>query len=54
LDSGAVGTMVYEEGYVPEVYKCLGYISGWFLTEIDGQTGYIQEDLVTWDAVNTF
>lgn len=52
--SRIVGTMVHEEGYVPEVYRCLGYINGWFLTEIDGKAGFIQEDLVIWDAINTF
>lgn len=53
-DSEVVGTMIHEEGYVPEVYNCLGYINGWFMTEIDGKAGYIQEKLVIWDAINTF
>jgi len=53
-DSQIIGTMEHEQGYVPEVYRCLGYIGGWFLTEIDGKAGFIQEDLVIWDAINTF
>lgn len=54
IKSDVVGTMIYEEGYVPEVYSCLGYIKGWFLTDIDGKSGYIQENLVSWDPINTF
>jgi len=49
-----IGTLIHEEGYIPEVYNCLGYIKGWFLAEIDGKTGFIQEEFVIWDAVNSF
>jgi len=52
--SDAVGTMIHEQGYVPEVYRCLGYIRGWFLADVDGISGFIQEGLVNWDAINTF
>jgi len=49
-----VGSLIYEDGYVPEVYRCLGYIRGWFLVEVDGKTGFIPECHVNWDAVNSF
>lgn len=52
--SDVAGTMIHEEGYVPEVYRCLGYTRGWFLADVDGKSGFIQEDLVNWDAINTF
>lgn len=49
-----IGKMVYVEGYVPEVYPCLGYGDGWFLTEIGGLEGFVHEDFVTWDGMDTF
>jgi len=52
--SGVIGTMVHESGYIPEVYRCLGYIKGWFFTDVNGKSGFIQENLVCWDAINTF
>lgn len=54
IKSDVVGTMTHEEGYVPETYRCLGYIKGWFLTYVDGNSGFIQEELVNWDPINTF
>lgn len=54
VNSDIVGTMVHEEGFVPEVYQCLGYIRGWFLAEVDGKPGFIRESLVNWDPINTF
>jgi len=53
-NSSVVGTMIHEQGYVPEAYHCLGYIRGWFLADIDGKSGFIQEELVDWDSINTF
>jgi len=52
--SGTIGSMIYMDGYVPEVYRCLGYGKGWFQTEIDGKPGFIQENLVIWDAINSY
>lgn len=49
-----VGKMLYEEGYCPETYPCLGYLDGWFKTKVDGKEGYIRESEVNWDAINTF
>jgi len=52
--SEIVFSLCYEEGYVPDTYKCLGYRKGWFQIEKDGATGYIQERLVNWDSIDTF
>lgn len=52
--SDVIGTMIFEQGYVPEVYRCLGYACGWFLTDIDGKSGFIREELVGWDSINSF
>lgn len=53
--SGAVGTLVYEEGYVPETYRCLGYRDGWFKVGLtDGVVGYVNEKYIVWDAIDSF
>lgn len=44
---------------IPEVYPCLGLVSGddnhnWYKTKVNGKTGYIRQDLMQWDAINTF
>ena len=53
--SGVVGTLVYEEGYVPETYRCLGYRDGWFKVELaGGVVGYVSEKYLVWDAIDSF
>ena len=53
--TGVVGMLVYEEGYVPETYRCLGYRDGWFKVELaGGVVGYVNEKYLVWDAVNSF
>lgn len=54
VDSAVLGTMMYEEGYVPETYTCLGYEPGWLKVSLDGKAGYVQETLVDWDFVCRF
>lgn len=49
-----VGKMVYEEGYVPDTYPCLGKVNGWYKTRVNGKVGYVRADLVEWDGMDTF
>ena len=35
-DSPVVGTITYESGNVPDAFRCLGYLPGWFKIEFDG------------------
>ena len=51
--SATVGELRFERGYCPETYRCKGYRDGWFAIEMDGNTGYIREDLVCWDIMDT-
>ncbi len=51
-------TISDEEGMMPEVYPCLGYISGpdegmWYKTKVNGKVGYIRQDLMLWDPINS-
>ncbi|MDE6457053.1 MAG: hypothetical protein K2L31_00460, partial [Muribaculum sp.] len=46
--------MVYEDGYVPDTYQCLGKKKGWYIVKIDGKTGYVHGDAVQWDGMDTF
>lgn len=49
-----VGKLIYEEGYVPDTYPCLGKTKGWYKTKVDGKIGYVRADLVCWDGMDTF
>ena len=52
--SDVVGKLQFESGYCPETYSCKGYKDGWFSIEIDGRIGYIREEYVCWDAIDTY
>lgn len=52
--SDIVGYLENEEGYIPSSYNCLGFKDGWFTVRVEGNTGYIPEDKVDWDAIDTF
>ena len=41
-------------GYLPETYPCLGKKNGWYKIRIEGKVGYVREDLVEWDGMDTF
>lgn len=49
-----VGKMVYEEGDIPWACPCLGKANGWYKVKIDNAVGYVREDLVDWDPIDTF
>lgn len=51
--SEVVGELQFERGYCPDTYNCKGYKDGWFAIEINGNTGYIREEYVYWDAIDT-
>lgn len=51
--SDVVGELQFEKGYCPDTYCCKGYKDGWFSIEINGVTGYIREEYVYWDAIDT-
>lgn len=52
--SAVVGQLLYDEGYTPETYRCLGFRDGWFEIEFDGTPGFVREDQVIWDAIDSF
>ena len=56
--SAVIATVRDTKGKLPVVMKCLGLVreSGyyWFKVEVDGKSGYVQEDLMVWDAVDTY
>ena len=51
--SEVVGELRFERGCCPESYSCKGYRDGWFTIDIDGATGYVREEYVYWDAIDT-
>lgn len=52
--SDVVGNLIFEEGDCPYTYDCLEYKDGWFKVLISGSEGYVNEEYVLWDAIETF
>ena len=52
--SDVVGKLLFEEGDCPYSYDCLDYKDGWFKIRIAGTEGYISEEYVFWDAIESF
>ena len=50
----AIGTLHCEDGELPCTYRCAGFRDGWFAVDMDGTVGYIREDKVVWDAIDSF
>lgn len=49
-----VGSLTYEEGYVPDPAECLGKKNGWYKIRLEnGVVGYVRQDLVEWVAIYT-
>jgi len=53
-NSKVVGELYYVAGDCPEVYPCILWTPGWFRTAVDDQVGFVREEAVAWDAINTF
>ena len=50
--SDVVGTIQYEQGFVPDSYACLGYRDGWFEIALDAaHSGFVISQTVVWDVV---
>ena len=52
--SGIAGNLIYEKSGCPGVYDCLEYKDGWFKIRISGIEGYVNEENVLWDAIDSF
>lgn len=52
--SEIIGQLIYEDGYVPETYPCLGKKHGWYKIKVNDKEGYVSAKLVEWDAISTF
>lgn len=52
--SAVIGQLRHDEGFVPDTYRCVGFRDGWFAVDVDGLVGYIMEDKVVWDAIDSF
>lgn len=56
--SAVVATVRNTQGELPVVMKCLGLIRKemyyWYKVEVNGKVGFVREDLVMWDAIDTY
>lgn len=48
-----IGKIVEPDG-VPDTYPCLGKVNGWYKIRFNGKIGYVREDMVVWDGMDTF
>lgn len=54
ISSPVIAKVIYGEGFVPEVYDCLGLTNGWFKIKVNGRIGYVKAENMEWDSMNTF
>ena len=57
--SKKIGYIATHPGELPEAFKCLGYVyeennGFWFKLKIKGKVGYVAEQFMIWDAINTY
>ena len=39
--------------HMPDCYKCLGKVNGWYKVKVNGKVGYVRGDLLEWDGMCT-
>ena len=59
VNSKKIGSIAYLPGELPEVYPCLGYVyeednGYWFKLKIGNKIGYVAEQFMIWDAINSY
>lgn len=59
VKSQRIATLVYHMGEMPDVYPCLGLVLGkdgwqWYKLKVGNKIGYVRQDLMTWDAIDTY
>ena len=53
-ESPVVTQISYKKGSVPETYPCIGKVNDWYKIRVKGKEGYVRQDLVEWDGMNSF
>ena len=53
-ESAVVTQISYKKGSVPETYPCIGKVDEWYKIRVKGKEGYVRQDLVEWDGMDTF
>lgn len=62
LSGAVIGKIKYEQGMLPDVYRCLGHVqvsergnhSWWYKIQFGNSIGYVCSDYMTWDTVCTY
>lgn len=47
-----IGKLIEYEGE-PDVYQCAGKVGEWYKIRYDGRIGYVREDMVYWDGMDS-
>ena len=54
IESPVVTQISYKKGSAPKTYPCIGKVNDWYKIRVDGKEGYVRQDLVEWDGMDTF
>ena len=54
LNAPVIGNMIYEEGYLPDTYECIGKELNWYKIRFNHKTGYVIDDSVEWATEDYF
>lgn len=52
--SGTIVTQIPEDEGIPTTYKCLGKEADWYKVNVNGKVGYVRDDMMEWDGMDTF
>ena len=53
-ESPVVTQISYEKGSVPKTYPCIGKVNDWYKIRVKDKEGYVRQDLVEWDGMDSF
>lgn len=53
-ESPVVTQISYMKGAVPETYPCIGKVNDWYKIRVKNKEGYVRQDLVEWDGMDSF
>ena len=53
-ESSVLTQISFKKGHTPETYPCLGKVNDWYKIIVKGKEGYVRQDLVIWDGMDSF
>ena len=54
MEAPVMTQISHVKGRAPETYPCLGKVNEWYQIRAKGKVGYVRQDLVEWDGMDSF